>query len=59
MKQWMLFCLTCFGLGCVVGLAVLDLQGPQPAPRPFPPGYGRSPVQYFEPTTANEYRYDI
>jgi len=45
-----------FGIGCVMGLVILKKES---EPRPFPPGYGRSPVQYFEPTNANQYRYDI
>jgi hypothetical protein len=45
-----------FAAGCFIGLAVMNEE---PAPRTFPPSYGRSPVQYFEPTDANEYRFDI
>jgi len=53
MKNWIVFCLAMFGLGCITGLLVLDYGAPQPEPRQFPPGYGRSPVQY------NNYRFDI
>ena len=43
-------------IGCVVGLVTLEKE---PKSRPFPPGYGKSPAQYHEPTDTNEYRYDI
>ena len=56
MKMWVSICLFWFGIGCVMGLVTLEKE---PEPRPFPPGYGRSPVQYFEPTAANEHRFDI
>ena len=45
-----------FGIGCVVGFVTLEKR---PEPRPFPPGYGRTPVNLFEPTEANGYRFDI
>ena len=54
--MWASICLLWFGIGCVVGLVTLEKE---PEPRPFPPGYGRSRVHYFEPSDANEYRYDI
>ena len=59
LKTWILFALAWFGCGALVGLAMMDLQLQKPKPKAFPEGYGRSPVQYFEPTNANDYRFDI
>jgi len=30
-----------------------------PKPKPFPEGYGRQRIYYFEPKAINEYRFDI
>ena len=38
------------------GLVTLEKE---PKSRPFPPGYGKSPAQYHEPTDTNDYRFDI
>jgi hypothetical protein len=54
---WFFMCLVWFGLGCLVGLESLRFM--KPKPRPFPPGYGRSPAYYFEPSSGNNYRFDI
>ena len=56
MNMWAPVCVFWFGIGCVAALVTLEKE---PEPRPFPPGYGRSPVYFFEPTDTNEHRFDI
>jgi len=56
MRLWAGVCLFWFSVGGVMGLFIFQKKT---EPRPFPPGYGRSPVYYFEPIPANEYRFDI